>query len=374
MPDNPKIVAVDVWQIRIPLARSYHLSPVLGTMTHSQGFIVRLALENGILGWGEGNPQFDFDGHTQESAHSQIVDGARAIIGRNVEDLTTKGFGAALQGASAAALDIACFDALGKTRNVPVWRLLGDRVREEIDVLWPTSNGKASEDLEIIRARHPEGFRTYMLKMGSQSIAAEIDRTREVIGALPDGVRIMVDANQGWDREQALDYVQGCNDLPVILVEQPLRSDDIDGLGALRKDSELPISVDESVSTLAQAREVVAKDAADIFSIKVSKNGGLSSSKKIADLVASAGKKVLMNSMIELGICQAASLQLAATLDNLLPCGHAYMSTLRMADDVTNFSNRVKAGRVTVPDLPGLGIDVSIDKIKQYQFDHIQLS
>ena len=54
-------------------------------------------------------------------------------------------------------------------------------------------------------------------------------------------------------------------------------------------------------------------------------------------------------------------------LPHLMDCGHAYMSTLRMADDITDFSDWVKDGRVAPPDRPGLGLDVSLDKITQYQ-------
>ncbi len=367
MDNSLNIAALDFWPIRIPLAQSYHLSKVFGTLTHSQAVIVRLTLENGKVGWGECDPHKDFDGYSLEMACEEITARKQSMIGQSVADWVAKNRGTEHQGAPAAAIDVACFDALGKALGLPVWKLLGDRVHDGIDVLWPTSSGDAPEDLAIIREYHAKGFRTYMLKMGSNPIQAEIERTREVIKALPPGVQIMVDANQGWSREEASDYVRGCRGLPVVLVEQPLRSDDIDGLTALRNQTELPISVDESLLSLDHAREILAKDAADVFSIKISKSGGLANSQKIADLARAAGKKILMNSMIELGITQAASLHLGVTLDCLVPCGHAYMSTLRMADDVTDFSDWVKEGRATPSDRPGLGIEVSMDKIKQYE-------
>ena len=81
-----------------------------------------------------------------------------------------------------------------------------------------------------------------------------------------------------------------------------------------------------------------------------------------------------MNSMIELGITQAASLHLGCTLNNLVDCGHAYMSTLRMSDDVTNFSSWIKQGVAYLADAPGLGVDVSLQKIQQYQVDHFYVN
>jgi muconate cycloisomerase len=361
------IASVESWPIEIPLARPYHLSAVLGTLTHSRAVIVRVTLANGVTGWGECDPHVEFDGYTLEKAGREIAGRTPGMIGQSVEDWVENARGSAHHGTPAAAIDVACFDALGKARGVPVWQLLGKRVHDSVDVLWPTSSGSAAEDLEIIAERHPQGFRTYMLKMGSRPIEDEVIRTREVFKALPDGVQIMVDANQGWDFDQAMAYVEGCNDLPLVLVEQPLPAEDLDGLHALRQATRLPISVDEAVLTPSMAEAIIARDAADVFSIKISKHGGLANSVQIANSVRDAGKKVLMNSMIELGITQAASLHLGVTLPHLMPCGHAYMSTLRMADDVTDFSDWIKDGRVTIPDRPGLGIDVRLDKIEHYQ-------
>ena len=70
------------------------------------------------------------------------------------------------------------------------------------------------------------------------------------------------------------------------------------------------------------------------------------------------GLGVLVNSMIELGITQAAALQLAVTLPNLVPGGHCFMSTLRLTDDITSFRGLVRRAEVHVPDLPGLGVEL----------------
>lgn len=367
MTDGLNIAKLECWPIRIPLARPYQLSAVLGTLTHSQAAIVRLTLKNGVTGWGECDPHAEFDGYTLEKACEAIADRTPQMIGQSVADWVENARGAEFHGTPAAAIDVACFDALGKARGVPVWQLLGDRQREGVDVLWPTSSGTAAEDLDIIGERHPKGFRTYMLKMGSQPIADEIVRTRDVFEAIPEGVQIMVDANQGWSREEAMAYVKGCDAMPVVLVEQPLRAEELDGLTALRNETRLPISVDEALLTPTSADEIIALDAADVFSIKISKHGGLANSVLIANSVRQAGKRVLMNSMIELGITQAASLHLAMTLPHLIPCGHAYMSTLRMADDITDFSDWVQDGVAMLPDCPGLGVEVSLEKIRQYQ-------
>ena len=363
-----EIVSVDYWPIRIQLARPYHLSAIYGTLTHGQAVVLRVTLANGVQGWGEANPHgANFDGYTLESTCDVLAERAPELIGQSVASWVENGLGLRRHGTPAAAIDVACYDALARSRQVPVWSLLGQQVSEGIDSLWPTSNGAAADDMNVIDEYRQYGFRTYMLKMGDRPIGAEISRTREVLAAAPGGVKIMVDANQGWTREQATEYVQACSEQPLVLVEQPLAADDLLGLHELRERTQLPISVDESVLRPEQVDEVIKAAAADVFSIKISKNGGLANSLAIAQAVERDGKRVLMNSMIEFGITQAASLHLGCTLTNLMPCGHAYMSTLRMADDITDFSSWVTDGCAILPSSPGLGVSVSTEKIRQYQ-------
>ena len=208
-----------------------------------------------------------------------------------------------------------------------------------------------------------------MLKMGNNSIEDDIQRLKTVINSVGNGIKIMVDANQGWSLEQAKAFVDGTNDLFIELIEQPVIANDISGMHDLRKRANNFISADESAQSISQVKTILANQAADVFSLKISKNGGLTSCLEMANLIQKDNKLIMMNSMIELGITQAASLHLGATLKNLVNCGHAYMSTLRMSDDITNFSKLVINGSALVPDTPGLGITVFEDKLKTYQVD-----
>jgi len=83
--------------------------------------------------------------------------------------------------------------------------------------------------------------------------------------------------------------------------------------------------------------------------------------------------KCLMNSMLEFGITQAASLHLGCTLPNLMDCGHAYGSVTRMSDDITDFGQNISDGIVTVPSGPGLGVVLDEDKLKKYTKDYLKV-
>ncbi len=85
------------------------------------------------------------------------------------------------------------------------------------------------------------------------------------------------------------------------------------------------------------------------------------------------GVQCLMNSMLEFGITQAASLQLGCTLSNLMDLGHAYGSVLRMSDDITDFAQNISDGVVTVPWRAGLGVTLNEEKLKKYTTDYLNL-
>jgi len=362
------VVKLDAYHLAIPLVQPYHLSKVYGTMTHSNAVIVRVRTESGVEGWGEADPGgLLFTGDTCELVMQSIRDGgAKRVLGHCVEEWVENSEGLNNHGSIGAALDVAMYDALAKTRRQPLWTLLGEKCRDTIDLLWPTSSGTAVEDLNVIKPRINNGFHTFMLKMGSRSVEDDLVRMREVVQTLPSNVRVMVDANQGWSLEEALTFFDGIGDLPLVLIEQPVKADDHESLIRLRKVSPVPVSVDESLQTVEDARLIAKKKAASVFSIKVSKNGGLRTGLEIGHIAQENGISVLMNSMLELGITQCASLHLGCVLHNILDCGHAYMSTLRMSDDITDFSDFIHQGKAGLPSGPGLGIRVDERKIKKY--------
>ena len=158
-----------------------------------------------------------------------------------------------------------------------------------------------------------------------------------------------------------------------MFVEQPLVGSDIEGMAALARDTALPLSVDESLIGLQVAGEIARRSAASVFSIKSSKNGGPLRAQRIASIAEAFGIQCYMNSMIEFGITQAASLHHAVTIENLVDIGHAFMSTLRLVDDPTDFRSFVRDGTVHWNDRPGLGIEVDEAHVRRLAFNSFRV-
>lgn len=373
-----KITVLELFHISIPFAKSYHLSKLYGTLHDAHAVILKIHTDKGIIGLGEADPMVPF---TKESPDDVMTvmnetiapyligqDPARiamleADLDRSVQgNLTARG-----------AVNMALYDIIAKAKDMPVHTLLGGLRHAKVPLLFGVSSGTPDQDITAIEEQVDLGCRCYMLKMGTLPIADEINRVVAVRKRFGDEIKIIVDANQGWDLVEALEFIDGVHDCQPDLIEQPTDRKEIDSLKYIRDRATCALSADESVESISDAATLIREFAVDVFSIKVSKNGGLDKSRQIAQMADGFGLKCLMNSMLEFGISQAASLQLGCTLPNLADLGHAYGSVLRMSDDITDFAKNISRSVVTVPPEPGLGVAINEDKLKKYTTDYLKI-
>jgi L-alanine-DL-glutamate epimerase-like enolase superfamily enzyme len=365
------ITKIEAFHLCIPLEKPYVLSKKYGTVTDAHAVLVKLSNDDGLVGYGEANPMPPFTSESWGSVFATIEHHlAPMLLGADPRQITrcNAGFDQTLSGNLLAkgALDVALYDLKGKVHGVPVHQLLGGSLREEIPLLWPFGSGTPAEDVARIKEKMDEGYRTFMIKMGALPIDTEIARVRAIEEAYGTAIGINVDANQGWTLAESLQFVQGVKDCHLDFIEQPVPRSQRWAYQSIRQRALHPLSADESVQTLEDAAALASEHAVDVFSLKISKNGGISRALAVANLGQAFGIRCLLNSMIELGVSQAALLQLGATLPNLMPGGHCFMSTLRLADDVTNFADFITDAVVRLPEGPGLGIEVDEDKLAKY--------
>ncbi len=373
-----KVTRIDAHHVVLPLVQPYKLSSRYGTVTEAHAVVVELHTDEGLVGLGEANPMPPF---TQESWGSVFaaIRGylGPGLLGRDPTDLLAVNatFDAVLSGNLLAkgALDVAMWDLLGKALGVPVHKILGGALRDSVPLLWPLGSGTAEQDLHRIRRKMHEGYRTFMIKMGALPIATEVERVKAIESTFGGRIRVNVDANQGWDLPGTLSFMDATGDCSLDFVEQPVPRNQAWALTPIRSRATHPISADEGVQSLDDATMLASRHLVDVFSLKISKNGGILRSRNIALIAQAFGLKCLVNSMIELGISQAAGLQLAATIPNLLDCGHCFMSTLRLKGDVTDFADFIQEAVVHLPPGPGLGIALDRERLEHYSRASISL-
>lgn len=373
-----RIIAAELFEIETAFAKPYNLAKVYGTLTTTRAVVLKLTDADGVVGWGEANPMQPFTAESPRDAGLVLRDLLLPAVFREscpepgridllldtlqVDHLCAKG-----------AVSMALLDLLGKRLRVPVATLLGGAVRTSLPVLWPLGTGSAADDVRVIEEKASQGFSSFMLKMGVASVRDEIERVTALEARYGRRFKLIADANQGWTRDEGHEFLAGVNGSHLAFVEQPVAKADLDGMAMLAKATALPISADESLTGLSEAGRLATLEAASVFSIKSSKNGGPLRAQSIVTVAQAFGIRCYMNSMLEFGITQAASLQHAVTVPHLIDVGHAFMSTLRLAEDPTDFSSFVVDGVVHLPTAPGLGVHVDELHVRRLAVDSHRL-
>jgi muconate cycloisomerase len=373
-----KISGLELYQISIPFAEPYRLSKIYGTLHEAKAVIVKINTDEGPVGLGEADPMIPFTEESPESVMAVIRDIiAPNLLGQDPRQLTglESSIDQMVQGYSTArgAINMALYDILGKASDTPVYQLMGGLRHERLPLLLGISSLGLEQSIAAIEALGNKGVTTVMLKMGEMPITDEIERFIGIREHFGKNIKLVADANQGWDLFETLAFIDGIKGYHLDLLEQPIERRNLNDLKRICEHLACSLSADESLVDAEDAAVLIREHIVDVFSIKVSKNGGLDKSKLIARMAADSGLKCLMNSMLEFGITQAASLHLGCTLPNLMDCGHAYGSVTRMSDDITDFDQNISGGFVTVPSGPGLGVNLKEDKLKKYTVAHVKV-
>lgn len=397
-----KITKIEATRVKTPFNTKYVTGT--GTVSQSDFVIVRVQTNDpNIYGLGEACP---YPVKFQEETCTSVMGVLEEILGPvclGEDPLNINYINILMDNTipgnlnAKASIDIALWDIYGKVCNLPVYQLLGGKVRNEVDLLWPLSDQTPDEDATQVAQKISEGFTTYMLKMGSYTdISMEIERIRRLKAEYKNMLHIIPDANQAWTIDQAAEFIQGVEYMSggVDFIEQPLHKSNPQASIDLQKSTRLPLSIDESLQTPYDARLFASSGGARVFSVKVVKNGGISKSREIVNLAKHFGISCLFNSMLEGGIAQAAGLHLCLATPNITMGGHCFMSTLRLRD-VTNFKDtfihRVKPTNENVEVMPvrlvarppnngpgntvsGLGIELIPDEVSRYTERRIEIS
>jgi len=361
-----RIERLDTILINIPLRIEQRTS--FSTRTSMTQCLVHATADSGQTGWGEASG----GAGGWAPACQTIIDAMKdQVIGRAPADVHSirrqlfdtrywKNAGR-LAHLSFGAIETALLDLEGQRLGLPMWKLLGSKIRGAIDFfgfLNPTAN---SDDLALEAAKMEEdGFRILYLKIGGDD-HEDLGRVAAVRRAIRPGTRLRVDANGAWDRNHAVQAIEALSHFDLDFVEQPTPLDDLPGLAHVRSAVRVPICANEVAWHPAEWREVLRHQAADVLCINVSWCGGPTQFVAIAELAAKAGVRVVRHT-IDVGIGDHAALHVLATVPNALD-GNQIMGT-HLGDDVLEAGPLMpRGGTIPVPDTPGLGATVSEERI-----------
>ena len=326
---------------------------------------LRIETDNGLVGWGE--PTLEGRAQTVETAVREMM---RELIGqdpRRIEHhwqtLQRGGFyrGGPVLSSALSGIEQALWDILGKHLGVPVYQLLGGRVRDRIR-LYGWSGGQPTGDYvesvkKSVRARE---FTAYKLvpvpAMSAIETPAAIDRVVELVAN--------VRAEIGREADLALDFhgrvspamarllARQLEPYQPFFLEEPVLPGDTTALLEVARSTTIPIAVGERLYTRWQFQDVIERQAVAVVQPDLSHCGGIWEARKIAAMAES--RNIAVAPHCPLGpIALAASLQLAACTPNFLIQEH-----LTLGENLLVEPFRVVDGHIAVPEKPGLGIEI----------------
>jgi len=337
----------------------------LGPWTHMETLFVRLDTDSGITGWGEA---FGFAASplTREAIQRVLVP---LCSGRELTDvpsfmadlrrkLHTMGRHGPMSFAL-AGLDIALWDIAGKAQNVPVHRLLGGATRDRIPTYASLLRyGKPDLVGRYTQEAMARGYRAIKVH---EHLVETIAPGREAAG--PD-IPVMVDTNCAWSPDEALDMARKLKVYNLAWLEEPVDPvDDYDAMARIRRETGMTIAAGENIGHATEARHAMEHGAFDIFQPSVTKIGGIIAMRDAIAVAQRHGVKVMPHSPY-FGPGLIATLHvIAACLPDSM-CERFYLEL-----EATPLGDAIMArdGHMTVPQRPGLGIDVDERVIARYR-------
>jgi L-alanine-DL-glutamate epimerase-like enolase superfamily enzyme len=337
----------------------------------ADNMLVRIEADNGAVGWGEAASAPIMTGDTLESLVSAVHYIAPALRGRDAGDI--EGALAAMDGrmygnhGAKAAIEIALHDLAGLSAGKPVHALLGDKKRSRIPLLAVVGSGDLEGDLRDAEKKKLDGFTAYKIKVGIDTAESDAARTRAVCNLLGSGLLISSDANQGFNTEQAIEYVRAVKGCGLDFFEQPVEAEDLAGMAAVAAAApEIAIGADEGIHSLADIRRHHQHKAARGVSLKAIKLGGLRAVVAAARLCDSLAMNVNISCKTgESSIACAAALHVASVIPNI--AWALTLTHIALAEDVTAQPIATARGHVDGLDRPGLGIDVDEDRVRRHR-------
>ncbi len=267
-----------------------------------------------------------------------------------------------------SGLDIALHDIVGKKLGVPVYQLLGGARRKSVtayaSTLMPDTPEEAQEHAAELAGR---GFRA--IKFGWGPLGRDADLDEALMAAVRRGagdeVEILLDVGFGWrDADHAIRMTRRLERYRPFLIEEALLPDDVDGYARLADAVDVPIAAGEENTTRYEFRDLLERGRVDIVQPDVTRCGGLTEAKLIAEMAHAKGKPCVPHAW-STGIISAASLHLIATIPNALFLEYCVrpnpLNTSLVANPV-----QVRDGVATVPEAPGLGVELNEDELARF--------
>ncbi len=359
-----RIQEIRLHEIRLPLKEPFRISS--GLCTERRIMLLRVRDADGVVVWSE-----CVAGEYPNYA-SETIDTAWVVI---TEYVAPRVFGASFEQAAhvhpalekdfrghnmaKAAVEMASWALVAERDGMPLARLLGG-TRTEIPTGISIGIQESPEAL-VARVGHAldDGYRKIKIKIAP---GRDIEYLRAVRAAYPDAP-LMADANNAYSLDDAA-HLKQLDQLHLIMIEQPLAYDDIVRHSELQRMLTTPVCLDESITSVDRAEDMITLRSGRIVNIKAGRVGGLQQARAIHDLCAKHGIPVWCGGMLESGVGRSYNVALASLPNFTIPGDLSPSARYWERDVVTPEWTMSADGLMQVPlDRPGIGVSVDESRI-----------
>lgn len=347
------------------------------TTITSQAIIVGRAIdEDGTEGWSEvaNIGGIAYGEQTPEAIKANIdtylkyhVIGQEAIYFNRI--MQTINHAAKGNNYSKTVVEGALIDLAARQRGIPAYELLGGKNLDSIPLAWTLASGNTERD--IAEAEHLleiKRHKIFKLKIGKGDPDQNVEHVRRIIDAVGDRAKVTVDINQAWDEDTAVRCIRKLQEYGVNMVEQPVPIWNYEAMSRLTNRFDVPIMADESSTYIHDCFFIAKHRAGNCFALKPCKHGGLLETKKVAGIAEASGMGLYGGTMIESSLGSAMALAVYATMP-VFEFGTELFGQFLYKDSITKTDLEVRDFELVIPDGPGFGLEVDIEKVKKYARD-----
>ncbi|MFC0773791.1 mandelate racemase/muconate lactonizing enzyme family protein [Terrimonas alba] len=358
MPAELKISQVALYKLFIPLKEPFVIS--LGPIPNAENVLVVIHTEQGITGFGECSPFMSINGESMDTCFivgqyfAKLFKGNNALaIEDRIADMDKLIYG---NSSIKSAFDMALYDIASQHAGVPLYKFLGGSNNKTIITDYTVSIGEPEKMAADAVKIKEEGYPAIKIKLGKNG-AIDVLRIKAIREAVGDEIPLRIDANQGWDVEEAISTLRALAPFNIQHCEEPIPRWDFMRLPEVRKESPIPIMSDESCGDEHDAKRLIQLGACDYMNIKLGKSGGIFKALKMVKLAKAAKLHLQVGAFMEsrLAMTAFAHFSLCSPIIEHFDFDTALMFS---EDPVTGGIVYEKNGVVRVPEVAGLGASV----------------
>jgi len=346
--------------------------------------VVKVTTSNGLVGYGEAVPTL-----RAQSVVASIHEVERVYLGRDPEDVELNQhewhkhdfyMPVSFESTTAlSALDIACWDIIGKEHGVPIHRLLGGSFRRRIrlysngwysDCVTPEQFGTRAKKFARMgyTALKFDPFGPYYDYIDKKGLDLAYDRVKAVRDSTGGKLELLIEHHGRFNPNSAIMIARRLSPLDPLFMEEPIHPDNVEGLRKYRASTSVRVALGERILTKEQVAYVCSHHLTDFMQADITNIGGVTQAKKVAAIAEAHGVEMAFHNAFG-PIQNAVTLQLDASIPNFLIQESFYDVFPEWKRKLIKEATKVVRGHSEVPTKPGLGVDVDERVLKEYSFE-----